>query len=154
MPRRSPASTRFQRPSRSPVSTTLIVCISLAGEGCLHCLGVLDQEEAAEDLASDGERRNKEAVYGVSRTLLGRTGPSVVSINGIVASLAVNEFMVTVTGLRKPQQVLTYRGTTGKVFASIEQTVADCYYCFALRGLGKGAGIDRYLMSSVGTRLL
>ena len=72
------------------------VCVSMNGDGCIQCLGVLDPKEAGADLAGEAERRNRDALYGVDRGLLGRSGPSVVSINGVVVSLAVTEFMVAV----------------------------------------------------------
>src|SRR5947207_1594050 len=70
------------------------VCFSMDGEGCIVCWGLIDIEEARADLAGPEERQNREALYGVRREFIGRSGPSVVSINGVVASVAVNEFMV------------------------------------------------------------
>jgi ThiF family protein len=105
------------------------VCVSMNGDGCIQCLGVLDTKEAGADLAGEAERRNRAALYGVDRAVLGRSGPSVVSINGVIASLAVTEFMVAITNLREPRRVLTYKGSSGKVFASTDQPSADCYFC-------------------------
>ena len=39
--------------------------------------------------------------------------------NGVVASLAVTEFMLSVAGIREPNRLLTYHGRTGKVTVSI-----------------------------------
>src|SRR2546430_8780261 len=36
--------------------------------------------------------------------------PSVFALNGILANLAVMEFLVTVTGVREPARRLTYKG--------------------------------------------
>jgi hypothetical protein len=72
--------------------------------------------------------------YGVDRDALAGAGPAVVSINGVVASLAVTEFMVFVTGLRDPVGQLTYRADMGVVRASLDRPSPDCYYCTGLWG--------------------
>ena len=87
----------------------------------------------------------RRALYGVDRDLLGRSGPSVVSINGVVASLAATEFVMAVTGLRKPQPLLTYHGRTGKVTANTDAPTPDCYYCKAVRGMREQADLNRYI---------
>jgi hypothetical protein len=48
-------------------------------------------------------------------SILGETGPMVVSVNGVVASLAVTEFMVFVTGVREPVAHLIYKGHVATV---------------------------------------
>lgn len=78
-------------------------------------------------------------------------GPSVVSMNGVVASLAVTEFMVGVTGLRRPAPHLTYRGDRAVVRASTDQPEADCYYCTQLWGSGLAKGRSRTTPSYSGT---
>src|SRR5262245_8842059 len=78
------------------------VCVANTETGCPACLGVLSQDEIRADLASPKQRADEEALYGVPREALGAGGPSVVTVNGVVASLAVTELMVIVTGLRRP----------------------------------------------------
>ena len=41
--------------------------------------------------------------------------------NGVVASLAVTEFMLSVAGIHEPNRLLTYHGRTGKVTVSINE---------------------------------
>lgn len=84
-------------------------------------------------------------MYGIRRSALGETGPSVVSINGVVASLAVTEFMAAVTGLREPARHLEYRGHLGTVSKRIDKPSAGCYLCEGLRGLGDAAQLERYV---------
>lgn len=105
------------------------------GTRCLVCLpDVLDQESIREDRLSpellDAHRR----IYGIAADVLDGTGPAVVSINGVIASISVTEFMVAVTGLRAPQAQLTYRAETGVVRRSVDQPSSDCYYCAGLWG--------------------
>lgn len=104
------------------------------GKRCVVCMGLLDQRElarasmTAEQLAEDGR------LYGVPHSALSQAGPSVVSVNGVVASLAVTEFMVWTSGLRPPWPYLIYRGDQGRVTLSIDKPSPDCYYCKKVGG--------------------
>lgn len=126
------------------------VCAALGGEGCLVCLGVLDVGEAQRELSGPEAHRDQEAIYGVKRSALGRSGPSVVSINGVVASLGVTEFMVAVTGLRPPKRLLFYYGHGGTVRLRTDEPLPDCYYCKGVRGLREKADVERYIRQGVG----
>jgi molybdopterin-synthase adenylyltransferase len=121
------------------------ICAAWDGTACPYCLGEIDIKAAQRYLASDAERENEDAIYGIQRGVLGETGPSVVSINGVVASLAVTEFMVAVTGMRKPALLMTYRGHDSIVTKLREPPSHDCYYCKGLRGQGAKADVERYL---------
>ncbi len=122
------------------------VCVAWDGTGCIVCLGVLDTAEAQADLSGLGERRDREAIYGIRKTELARSGPSVVSINGVVASFGVTEFVVAVTGLRVPKRLATYYGHMGRLtVVSMEDPADDCYYCKGIRGQGAAADVERYL---------
>src|SRR5262249_54716041 len=96
------------------------VCICWNGDGCLYCMCELDQDAVRRYLQSKAERENDDAIYGVRRDALGGTGPSVVSLNGVVASLATTEFMAAVTGLRDPRRLLIYKAHTGVVTSSLD----------------------------------
>ena len=113
--------------------------------GCLVCCGAIDVGEARNNLESAWARRDRAAVYGVHQSLLAMTGPSVVSINAIVSSLAVTEFMALTTGLRPPCRHLTYRAHMGSVHIGAPGATADCYYCNVVRNSREGAGVERYL---------
>jgi len=126
------------------------VCCAMDGNGCLVCQDVIDIAEAQLDLAGPQAQRERDAIYGVARAHLGRSGPSVVSINGVVASLAVTEFMVAVTGVRRAQRLLTYRGQLGKVTVCSDSPQPDCYYCKGLRGMREKADVERYIREGVG----
>lgn len=110
----------------------VVVC---DGTRCLVCLPeILDQESIAVDRLSVEQRAARRRVYGVAQDALLGTGPSVVSLNGVVASLAVNEFLVSVTGLRAPAPQLVYDATTGAVRICRDESQGDCYYCTGLWG--------------------
>ncbi|MCI0460078.1 MAG: hypothetical protein L0Z62_24265, partial [Gemmataceae bacterium] len=123
------------------------VCVAVGGHGCLMCLGVLDVSEAQRDLAGPAAERDRRAIYGIGPEALGEAGPSVVSVNGVIASLAVTEFLVWATGLRAPHRLLTYYGHTGKVTVSRDEQTSDCYYCHGISGAGEATGLKRYLGS-------
>lgn len=121
------------------------VCTVLGDNGCLMCRGLIDLAEAQGDLANDGERKARERIYGVDQANLANSGPSVVSINAVVASLGVTEFLVASTGLRLPAPLLYYRGTRGIVTRSTDIPYANCFFCQGIRGQGLAAHVERYL---------
>lgn len=80
---------------------------------------------------SDEVRAATDRIYGVDRGALEGTGPSVVNLNGVVASLGLTEFMVFVTGLREPRLHIRYVGERGIVTAPEIPPAppGGCYYC-------------------------
>jgi molybdopterin/thiamine biosynthesis adenylyltransferase len=124
------------------------VALITGGHGCLHCLDLLDPDESRRFLSSTEMVENEAAVYGVKTSALSETGPSVVSVNGVIASLGVTAFMSLATGLKLPYTFLTYRGDLGTVSRKTTVGLEDCYYCKTVRGLGDRAGLDRYFRES------
>ena len=119
------------------------------GGGCLMCYGELDSR-ALQLYFAGGQREDHAAIYGVPLEELDETGPSVVSINGVVASLGVTEFMLVVAGVKDaPRRLTTYRANMGIVTLPPVNAPPDCYYCSGLRGKGDAAGVDRYLPQEV-----
>ena len=105
------------------------------GSQCLVCLPeILDQRAIAIDRLDPNLLAAHNRIYGINRGALGRSGPAVVSINGVVASLAVTEFMARTTGLREPVKHLIYRADQGAVRRSNDPAAPDCYYCTGLWG--------------------
>jgi molybdopterin/thiamine biosynthesis adenylyltransferase len=129
------------------------VCVAWNGNGCLACLSLLDVAEAQEELEGHESRKQRAAIYGVNKQVLDRSGPSVISINGVIASLAVTEFIVAVTRLRSPHRFLNYYGTAGKVTVSNDVPREDCYYCKGIRGNGDATDPTRYVRERIGVHL-
>ena len=119
------------------------VCVVREDTGCLVCQERVDLDDVQRYLSSEAEQHARDAIYGVSRDALGQTGPSVAPLNGIIASLAVMEFMLAVTGIAEPRPVLNYVGHVPRL-GKIRMPRADCSYC-ALRGLADEADVERYL---------
>lgn len=105
------------------------VLFAYDGSKCLSCAGELDQREITRAGMTAEQRVEDDRIYGVSRSLLNGTGPAVVSINGLVASLAVTEFMAWATGLRNPYVHLSYRGDLARISINKDLPVKGCYYC-------------------------
>jgi len=117
------------------------------GRFCLNCLDLIDRNAVRSYLDSSADRAVNEAIYGVPKAALsGASGPSVSTINGVIASLGMVEFMVTVTGMRTPRILLNYYGYSGKVTdASPGFSRPDCPICNGTRGKHQAAGVERYL---------
>lgn len=125
------------------------VCVAWDGSGCLFCYKEINIEEAQADLLNPEAARDKQEIYGVPKETLNNAGPSVVSINGVVTSLAVTEFMLLVTGLiKEPRRLLRYSAHRGGVNLIIDEPESDCYYCKRIRGLGGEANVYRFIAES------
>lgn len=122
------------------------VFVNFDNNGCLYCYDLISVQDAGKELSSLSAQRDFEKIYGVSKEYLKGTGPSVVSINGIIASLAATEFMVMITGLRSPSRLLCYHGHLGGIVnKNIEgPSNKDCYYCKSVRGSRDKANVERY----------
>ena len=120
------------------------IIYSVNGELCLSCKQKLDQEEIRTAFASDAQLEEDQRIYGVPRTAL-RGGPSVVSLNGILASVAVTEFMVEVTGIRPAYRSLEYNGMMGRLVIDRDSPVPDCYYCKGIYGQGERTDTSHYI---------
>ncbi|HEX3807410.1 MAG TPA: ThiF family adenylyltransferase [Gaiellaceae bacterium] len=103
------------------------------GSRCLHCLGLLDQEDIRRASLPEDARRAHDEVYGIKQSALGETGPAVVSVNGVVAALAVTELMGWITGIREPAPQLVYYGEKRLVRRSTDQGDPNCAYCHLWR---------------------
>ncbi len=125
------------------------VCVVGDDAGCLVCYDELDVRAAQIDLMDVEQRQDHAEIYGIPLSELGRIGPSVVSINGLVASLGVTEFLLTATGaLVQPRRVLKYYGERGVVTIPSKNPDVDCFHCSAAKDEGQRAGLQRYLNTS------
>jgi hypothetical protein len=104
--------------------------------GCLICCDVLDMDEARKQVAGAEERSNRDAIYGVHPENLNGSGPSVVTLNGVIASIAATEFMLAVTGLRPPVRLTVYRADLGRFTVCRDEPSPGCYTCESAAPLG------------------
>jgi molybdopterin/thiamine biosynthesis adenylyltransferase len=114
------------------------------GKGCLACREELDQSEVRRFFATPEQRIEDDKIYGIDRSAFGTNGPSVVFLNGTLASLAVTEFVTFITGLRAPLPYLTYRGEMG-IVTTTKASGGGCYYCDSVWSGDSVANPGRYL---------
>ncbi len=119
------------------------VRICRPGEPCLHCAGVIDPARVRAELLSAAERA-VEVGRGYLRGF-DTPAPSVVALNGVVASLAVMEVVNELVGLfpHAPARLL-YRAETRAVTTAATLHVEHCYVCGA--NAITGLGCDRPLL--------
>jgi molybdopterin/thiamine biosynthesis adenylyltransferase len=123
------------------------VIVARPGDFCLLCAGQIDLAIAQEELESEPEKNyRKHLGYGLGNML---PNPSVISLNCIIAGLAVTEFLMLVTGLRMPNRRITYKGMRGVFRESADTKKDDCLVCNSLVGKGNGADIKRYLKTGL-----
>jgi molybdopterin/thiamine biosynthesis adenylyltransferase len=122
----------------------------LPGGPCLVCMQQIDLGEARVVLSRPEEIRTARQMGYIRGE--DEPSPAVVSINGVVASLAVTEFLNVVTGLRPPQPFVAYDmlGTGRRIKAQwvVPQTmgrVEDCFEC-GLTGVGDAVNLGRYVV--------
>ena len=123
------------------------------GRECVSCKDLLDQEAVRVALSSDQQREEDERIYGIRREALGDVGPAVVSLNGVLASLAVTEFVVGVTGIRDAATHLEYKGPMAIVTRDRNPAEPGCHFCKGVRGKGAEADVERYIREGCGERL-
>lgn len=121
------------------------VCVSISGNGCLDCLGLLDRRAIRRYVETEEQREQEDRVYGIDRSALDERGPSVSPLNGVIASLGAMEFMVAVTGMRAPTRLQKYQGWESKVLVNRDSSKPDCMICNGIRGTGGKADVERYL---------
>lgn len=121
------------------------VCVSIRGNGCLDCLGLLDRKAVRRYVETQESCDGEDAIYGIDRGALEFKGPSVSPINGVIAALGAVEFMVAITGLRPPTRLQVYRGWESKVVVSLDEPRFGCLVCKGIHGNPEEANVERYL---------
>lgn len=120
------------------------VVVCRPGEYCLDCARQIDTEHAKMELDSPEvcELRRKHG-YGLADV---GPSPAVITINAIVANLAVNEFIAQVTGFRDPVIHQTYYFMRGATKRRVDGRRKDCYTCGCVAGSGDHINIMRYCL--------
>lgn len=123
------------------------VLFALAGLHCAVCAGQVDLEVARQELETGPEKQFRQNHgYGLGEHV---PAPAVVSLNGVIANLAVTEFLVFVTGLREPAYLLTYKAERGVVTLNTDPPSENCYVCNSVAGKGSLANVERYLSTEL-----
>lgn len=114
------------------------------GEPCLHCMAILDPALVREEFLTD-EQRDIEAGRGYLRGL-DEPAPSVIALNGVVASLAVVELIDLLLGVFSASPIrLLYRAEARAVTVTAAERDPACWVCgeAGLLGLGDARQLPR-----------
>ena len=122
----------------------------LPGGPCLVCMQQLDLGEARIALSLPEEIHRASDMGYIQGD--NEPSPSVVSLNGIIASLAVTEFLNFVTGTRAAQPFIVYdmlgtgRGRNAQwVTPQKVERLEGCFEC-SLTGVGDTVNVERYII--------
>lgn len=117
------------------------VRMQLPGRGCLHCAGTLDPALVREEYLTQ-EQRSFERARGYLRGVA-EPAPSVISLNGVVASFAVLEVCQLLTGiLGGGRRRLLLRAEQRRLTTAAVTRNAACLVCGADGVFGRGDGLD------------
>jgi molybdopterin/thiamine biosynthesis adenylyltransferase len=114
------------------------------GAGCLQCAGTLDPQLVRQEFLTDDERE-VEARRGYLRGV-DEPAPSVIALNGVVASLAVLEVCDLLTGfLGSSRSRLLYRAHARALTTADLPRRDDCFVCGSsgVLGVGDAHGLPR-----------
>jgi len=111
------------------------------GRPCLLCAGEVNPRLAGEELESDEQQRFRREHGYVSGTDL--PAPSVISLNGTVASIGVSELLALVTGIRPSLHYTYYDLLAQRVGPRIVRPNPKCVAC-GTEASGDKAGLERY----------
>lgn len=120
------------------------IVVSRPGDFCLNCAGQIDMEVAKEELETPEIRElRKKHGYGLGEKV---KAPAIISLNGVVANIAITEFVCMITGIREPNRQLIYHGERGIVNSRKDKRRDNCYSCGYLKGKTAAANIKRYIV--------
>jgi molybdopterin/thiamine biosynthesis adenylyltransferase len=116
-----------------------LFCISrpvIPGTGCLWCNGLISPSKLQDEATSPGQLRRQRYVPDD-----GVHAPSVITLNAIAASLATNDFLMSVTGLLDTSALLWTRHDprNGEFYEEVPRSDPACRECSDHGRLGKGA---------------
>ena len=117
------------------------VVVWVPGRPCLLCCGEIDRAVAAAELESDDLQKLRRQHGYISG--LDVPEPSVISLNGTVASVAATEFLALLTGFRPAIHYSYYDLVDQRVGPRHVKTDRHCFTC-SNEGIGDAADLSRY----------
>lgn len=103
------------------------------GLACFTCGRLLDGNQVRRDMMTAFERNADPYISGAHEP-----APSVISLNGTVASLAVTMFLAVVAGVPSAGRHLLYNGLASSVRSVRGAAEPNCFVCSQLGALGRG----------------
>jgi len=104
------------------------------GEPCLWCVNHLNAGQVRQELMNAAQRAADPYVQGGD----GVAQPAVISLNGVVASLAVTMFLAAVAGVPSQPRYLAYDGNRGRVNGLAARPDPTCIFCGSDSSAGGG----------------
>jgi molybdopterin-synthase adenylyltransferase len=117
------------------------VIVWVPGRPCLLCAKEINTRIAAEELESTEQREFRKRHGYVSGASIPE--PAIVSLNGLVASVAVTEFLALTTGVRESRHYTFYDMLEQRLVPRIVPVDSRCVAC-SLAALGAKANLERY----------
>lgn len=103
-------------------------------EPCLWCLRHLDAERVRRELMTDEQREADQYVQGSARVVQ----PAVISLNGVVASVAVTMLLSVVAGVPAEPRYVLYQGNRARMNAASASSDPACPFCGPTAPIGWG----------------
>lgn len=120
------------------------ISFQLPGGPCLACADELDFGEAAEDLESEAQRKDRiDRGYARDR----RVEAALMPLNTVIVGLGMIELLAFATGVRSVIPFTRYDALAGKVTRSNVALNEDCPVCRPAYAMGARHQIDRYAFS-------
>jgi molybdopterin/thiamine biosynthesis adenylyltransferase len=113
---------------------------------CLLCCKEINIKAASDDLATPEELEVRKSQGYVSGADV--PSPSVISLDGTVASLAVTEFLALVTGFRPARTYTFYDMLEQPIVPRLVKSDPKCVAC-SMKGLGDKANVKRYVQTQI-----
>ncbi|MFC1782746.1 ThiF family adenylyltransferase [Planctomycetota bacterium] len=123
------------------------VRVAIPGMGCLNCINGIDLDVAQQEQLPEPERRiaiQRGYIQGADVR-----APAVASLNGAIASLAVNEFMAFITGCKPLHRYVFYDFLSARTWGFNFDKDPDCFTCSAagLLAVGDcGTSLPEYML--------
>lgn len=114
------------------------VRVVVPGTGCLHCIDGIKVDIAEQEMRSEEEREIHTRLGYIEGANM--KAPAVATLNGVIANLAVTEFMAYVTGFRPVHRFVGYDFMNATVLTYTFPRDPNCYACNPLGALAIGDG--------------
>jgi molybdopterin/thiamine biosynthesis adenylyltransferase len=103
------------------------------GFPCFTCSGLLHPDEVRRDMMNAFERKSDPYVQGSHEP-----APSVISLNGTVASLAITMLLAFVTGIPSKARYIIYNAMNSTLRSVRATPKENCYICSRVGALARG----------------
>lgn len=112
------------------------VRVVIPGMGCLNCIDGIKVDIAQQEMLPEAERQIHRQLGYIDGADM--KAPAVASLNGVIANLAVTEFMAFATGFRPVRRFLGYDFVHATVLPYTFPRNPDCFTCSPTQSFATG----------------